>query len=114
RSAFSDSERADVRRQLAAYRESAGFKSALALLQHIEATLGRALGCDDRRLRRFLNSEHRTADDVVEHLIRFLNIVQPPYARLAEETARYFSRTDDQRAVHAPDMDRLRKTIAGT
>ncbi|PQO22444.1 hypothetical protein C2I36_12940 [Rhodobacteraceae bacterium WD3A24] len=113
RPAFSEAERADVRRQLAAYRHKEGFKSALALLQHIEATLGKELGCDDRRLRRFLNDTHRTADSVVELLIRFLNIALAPYARLAEETARYFSRTEG-RDIREHDVDKLRQTIAGT
>lgn len=113
RPAFSEAERVDLRRQLAAYRDSVGFSSALALLQHVEATLGRPLGCDDRRLRRFLNDEHRTADDVVENLIRFLNIVQAPYARLAEEMARFFSHTTEPRTVAGDDVDKLRTEIAG-
>ena len=113
RPAFSEAERTDVRRQLAAYRDKEGFKSALALLQHIEATLGRPLGCDDRRLRRFLNDTHRTADDVIELLIRFLNIALAPYARLAEETARYFSRTEG-RDIRERDVAKLRGQIAGT
>lgn len=114
RAVFSDSERAALRRQLAGYAESEGIGSARVLLQRIEGTLGRELGCDDRRLRRFLNDTHRTSDDVVEHLVRFLNIAQAPYARLAEEMARYFSRADEDGRVHAPHTEKMRTLTAGT